>query len=195
MQLRPALNSVHFRRCVGKPNQFLNVAHVLYANVDDNEGQGEGIINKREKEESIEDLVERASNELDEKRQQAAQEALEKELRRKKVKEDREYERYWNRVTGGSSKSLSKAQMTQKEYYSMSRRGEKSSMKRMDNVREMYSRKGLEVAATHANIKLLLVEVMILSFMHYLIIISLKFHVNGVGNGFRSRTSAPRGTG
>ena len=42
-------------------------------------------------------------------------------------------------------KSLSKAQMTQKEYYSMTKRmGDKNSLNKMNSLREVYSERGLE---------------------------------------------------
>lgn len=134
-------NTVPGRSCIspsGFPSahSFSSFTRLFASGEDKEEGEGE---------ESIEDLVSRAKSELDADREASAQADIEKALRQKKIREDREYEKYWDRVTGKkSSKSLSKAQMTQKEYYGM--RGKGQTAQRMDDLREMYSNKGLEVS-------------------------------------------------
>merc|ERR1711871_561874 len=95
--------------------------------------------------------MKRAAAEQDEERQAKTKAELERKAKAKKEKEDRDYEKYWNRITekpdASTSKrgSLSKAQMTQKGYYSMTKRmGDKNSLNKMSNLREVYSERGLE---------------------------------------------------
>ncbi len=104
-----------------------------------------------DEEESMADLVARAAAEQEAERQASAEADLERQMKVKKAREDKEYERYWNRVTGKSDandmkgKSLSKSQMTQREYYSMTKRmGDKNSLNKMNNLKEKYASKGFE---------------------------------------------------
>ena len=54
---------------------------------------------EEEREETIEDLMKRVAAEEDVERKAKAQANLERNVRAKKMKEDREYEKYWNRLS------------------------------------------------------------------------------------------------
>ena len=55
--------------------------------------------NEEEREETIEDLMKRVAAEDDAERKANEQAKLERKVKAKKLKEDRDYEKYWNRLT------------------------------------------------------------------------------------------------